>query len=145
MYTTSAIRGTTLAPCGRLVASSTTLQVVKKRASDLVHDYAEAALMKKIEAGESASIHFYLRFKGGSRGYGLSVKRAGDEKGPPIKTEIAFNFDGIPAGTVREVLDTMAKARVAAVDSRAMKSDGDSHASGCCSDNVTVTYRTARS
>jgi hypothetical protein len=101
---------------GRLVASSPTLQSVKETATDVLLDFAEVALMKKIEAGDAKSIMFLLRFRGASRGYTQSHKHAGDERGAPIKTETTFNFDGVPIDKLRDLYDTMTKAREAAVD-----------------------------
>jgi hypothetical protein len=54
---------------GRLVASSPRLQSAKNQAIELMLDYAELALFRKIEAGETDSIIFFLRFKGAGRGY----------------------------------------------------------------------------
>ncbi len=101
---------------GRLIASSPNLQAAKEQAGDLVLDYAEMALIKKIEAGDDKSIHFLLRFKGAARGYSQSHKHSGDKKGAPIKTETTFNFDSVPIDKLRDLYDTLTKAREAAVD-----------------------------
>lgn len=101
---------------GRLIASSPRLQAVKAQITRLVLDYAELALLRKIEAVDNNSIHFYLRFKGASRGYAQSHRHAGDTKCALIKTETTLNFDGVPIDKLREIYDVLTKAREAAVD-----------------------------
>jgi hypothetical protein len=72
--------------------------------------------MRKIEAGDSGLIQFFLRFRGATRGCSQSVKHGSDPKGAPIITETTFNFDNMPLEQMRSVYDIMTKAREVAIN-----------------------------
>jgi hypothetical protein len=55
------------------IKKSPRLAAVRAEAEEIMLDFAEAALLRLMEAGNVQAIHFYLRTKGASRGYGVPV------------------------------------------------------------------------
>ena len=104
----------TVPTMGRLVAASPHLQAVKASIENIRLDYVETALWHRIEAGDPQAIHFFLRTKGASRGYGNTVKHQGDAAAP-IHTIAKFDFKGMPLEELRTLQATLSAARERAV------------------------------
>ena len=83
---------------------------IREEVEDVVLDYAEAANLKLMEAGDRASIHFHLRWRGASRGYATNVKHSGDAAAP-IHTETTIDFKGLTIDELRLMHETLAKAK----------------------------------
>ena len=68
------------------------------------------SLRLKIEAGDNQSLHFYLRYKGGSRGYRTNIQHSGDAAAP-IQAVTTFDFAGMPIEELRALHGMLSAAR----------------------------------
>jgi hypothetical protein len=95
------------------IKKSPRLAAVRAEAEEIMLDFAEAALLRLMEAGNVQAIHFYLRTKGGSRGYGVPVNCT-CQKPTTIPEEKVTGFRGLTNEEAERIQEILERARARA-------------------------------